>query len=198
MDRKTALVASALAFAASAATAGIDFTHTGDATFTKLFNPDGGVFAAGAYTSGEMGFFTATSNDNFTLTYLGQESVFRDGITIRLNGAELNEGNAVGDWISGTMTAGELLDFEFFGSDGTTVANGDSPEAMHPSWVLLGTNVQTSHGMFQYVIGYNDSANHDDWDDYVVGINAVPEPQTYALLLAGLGVVGFVARRRRG
>jgi len=28
-------------------------------------------------------------------------------------------------------------------------------------------------------------------------IAAVPEPQTYALLLAGLGVVGFVARRRR-
>ena len=25
----------------------------------------------------------------------------------------------------------------------------------------------------------------------------VPEPQTYALLLAGLGVIGFVARRRR-
>ena len=29
------------------------------------------------------------------------------------------------------------------------------------------------------------------------GITAVPEPETYALLLAGSGVVGFVARRRR-
>ncbi len=28
-------------------------------------------------------------------------------------------------------------------------------------------------------------------------VTAVPEPQTYALMLAGLGVIGFIARRRR-
>jgi hypothetical protein len=30
-----------------------------------------------------------------------------------------------------------------------------------------------------------------------LSVTAVPEPQTYALLLAGLGVMGLVARRRR-
>jgi hypothetical protein len=29
-------------------------------------------------------------------------------------------------------------------------------------------------------------------------VTPIPEPSTYALLLAGLGLVGFVARRRRG
>ena len=35
-------------------------------------------------------------------------------------------------------------------------------------------------------------------DNFSFSVTAVPEPGTYALLLAGLGIVGFVARRRRG
>jgi hypothetical protein len=33
--------------------------------------------------------------------------------------------------------------------------------------------------------------------DAVSAVAAVPEPETYAMMLAGLGVVGFIARRRR-
>jgi len=35
------------------------------------------------------------------------------------------------------------------------------------------------------------------FDGVVANVTAIPEPGTYALLLAGLGVVGFIARRRR-
>jgi hypothetical protein len=54
---------------------------------------------------------------------------------------------------------------------------------------------------YQYIIGFNDigAGNDSDFDDLVIGVNftPVPEPGTYALILAGLAAVGFVARRRR-
>ena len=30
-----------------------------------------------------------------------------------------------------------------------------------------------------------------------LGVTAVPEPETYAMLMAGFGLLGFVARRRK-
>jgi hypothetical protein len=176
------------------------FAPSSTVTFTQLFDPDGGVFAAGTFTSGQEGVFTSDTGGQFSLTYLGQESAFSDGIRIVVNGNQLTELNSVGDVITGPMVAGTPVDFTFFASDGTAVTNGTIPPDDNPSFALLGTDVVTQLGTFAYVIGYNDSALHDDWDDFVVGLNPtapVPEPQVYALLLAGLGVMGFVARRRR-
>jgi hypothetical protein len=198
MGMKTALAASAIALLSGAASAQIAFTSTGSVTFTQTFNPDGGVFASGAYTSGDTGFFTAETDGSFSLTYLGQESTYDDGVKIVANGQELHESDAIGSWISGPMTMGSLLDFTFFASGGEDVANGEVTSG-HSTFAVLGRNVTTSMGTFAYVVGYNDSYRHDDWDDYVIGINPmVPEPSSYAMLLAGLGVVAFAARRRLG
>ena len=58
----------------------------------------------------------------------------------------------------------------------------------------------TLGGAYDLIIGFNDGLRVDaDYDDMVVGLKvvAIPEPETYALLLAGLGAVGFIARRRQ-
>ena len=77
---------------------------------------------------------------------------------------------------------------------------------MFDSYMVLGTGTGTAFvpytkgGLYDLVIGFNDALEVDgDYDDLVVGVRvtAVPEPETYALMLAGLGAIGFIARRRR-
>jgi PEP-CTERM motif len=54
-------------------------------------------------------------------------------------------------------------------------------------------------------VTYNSNSVAVDWqnvtfhngDKVILNVNAVPEPETYALLLAGLGIVAGVARRRQ-
>ncbi|MDN3921878.1 FxDxF family PEP-CTERM protein [Roseateles violae] len=66
---------------------------------------------------------------------------------------------------------------------GTTAKSG--------TWLLdPGTYVYAIGGLASASAGYVLTSA-------TVGVAAVPEPETYAMLLAGLGVVGFLARRRR-
>ncbi|MES2126017.1 MAG: FxDxF family PEP-CTERM protein [Pseudomonadota bacterium] len=54
--------------------------------------------------------------------------------------------------------------------------------------------IQLSAGVYTWhVEGSNPSESNYAGE---LSVNAVPEPETYGMLLAGLGVVGFMARRR--
>jgi hypothetical protein len=44
---------------------------------------------------------------------------------------------------------------------------------------------------------WHPALRNGDWTLVTTGVTAVPEPETWAMLLAGLGIVGAVARRRR-
>jgi hypothetical protein len=58
-------------------------------------------------------------------------------------------------------------------------------------------------GTFDYLLGFNDNyGGVADHDDFVVGaslanVAPVPEPRIYAMMLAGLGLIGFSVRRRK-
>jgi len=199
---------SALALAALATSAGAQVTFTGgtDRNALAAYNPNGA--AAGlAPTGGKEDANINTTAGVLTATFLGFEAIDDDTFTFNMGAfGTLSNKGALNASISGLVGAG-ALNFSF--ADifaGTTVANGGNPGSDFTSYAVLGTfngavfTPATLGGAYDLIIGFNDGLRVDaDYDDMVVGlkVTAIPEPETYALLLAGLGAVGFIARRRQ-
>ncbi|HEU4851030.1 MAG TPA: FxDxF family PEP-CTERM protein [Telluria sp.] len=58
------------------------------------------------------------------------------------------------------------------------------------------TNMSMALPAGDYVIKVTGNANGTHGGTYGMAMSLVPEPETYAMLLAGLGLVGFASRRR--
>jgi hypothetical protein len=152
----------------------------------------------GPKTTGSLGSLSVDSAGIFSATYLGNESGFTDKYTLAIVNSLL-ETNNLGDTISAPVVPG-LVDFSFSDNQGFTFSNGTVPTPVLGFAILSGATNQ--FGPFDFILGFNDSFSQDaDYDDFVVGVKfvsaPVPEPETYAMMMAGLGLIGFMARRRR-
>jgi hypothetical protein len=184
---------------AGTASAQLSFDTTEVAKRTEAFNLPWATYAIG--TKVKLGELHADVAGTITFTYLGQESGYLDGLKLNVNGSFLTESKPIGSSISSFVNAG-AVDFKFYDNMGGVAQNIDSNWSKGTSIGLIGKDMKVAGHSYSYVLGFDDSAGRTklgDWDDFVVGVNLapVPEPETYALMLAGLGVVGFVARRRR-
>jgi hypothetical protein len=87
-----------------------------------------------------------------------------------------------------------ILKVDKFG-DGSDVSYISSTiDADHEQIKLL------SVGDGSFILGFEDIRLPDgdkDYNDMVFRVTVVPEPSTYALMLGGLGVAGWMARRRK-
>ncbi len=91
--------------------------------------------------------------------------------------------DAFGQWTQGGLTA----------NWGSLVGSwGDSTE-----FFFIGTNSSFNAEDTVLNLWYFDSNRFDNRGSIMANVTAVPEPETYALLLAGLGIVGYSARRRK-
>lgn len=205
---KHVLLGAALLGVSGVANAGLSFLAGSTETRTEAFDianlpgyAVGTTLQSGALVTNELG--------TVTFTYLGNESGYVNSMALIINGQNLFESSAIGTSISASVSSLGAISFKFaeLGGGGSSSATNGGPWDPNTSIGLIGSNMTVASGAgagsYAFVIGYNDSAGTatlGDWDDYVVGVNftpAVPEPEVYAMMAMGLGLMGFVARRRK-
>jgi hypothetical protein len=153
-----------------------------------------------------LGALQTNEKGTITFTYIGQESGFNNKFYLTIGATQMLTENPIGTQASAFVDTIGAISYKFEGNTGKFAINGGA-WATGTSIGLIGTNMTVNSGAgagtYQYVIGYNDSAGAStlgDWDDYVVGVNftpAIPEPEIYAMMGLGLGLIGWVGRRRK-
>lgn len=83
----------------------------------------------------------------------------------------------------------EWLAVDFILKDGMTFVDVQTALTLPKGgeWLRIGTHVQS------FADGHGES-----FVNVPTSVTLVPEPETYAMMLAGLGLLGFAARRRKG
>ncbi len=142
--------------------------------FTITVNPGYALSGAVMSSLGNIVFFQSGAGASTSITATGSLSV-DGGPTVALPSAPLTQ----------TVITPS---FGFF--SGTTSA----PVGGFTSFAVTGASItlNASGGSFASI-----GAQPQNKLKFEFTANAVPEPETYALMLAGLGIVGLVARRRR-
>ena len=202
---KRVLSALALAGFAALAQAQVTFIDGTERPVFANYNPNGAAGTLGPVVGGREDSMINTTAGMLTATFLGFEALDTDTFTFTLSSGTLSNKGALNASISGPVAAGPL-NFTFADLfQGTAIGNGQNLGDF-TSYAVLGSFAGavftpfTLGGAYDLILGFNDGMRVDsDYDDIVVGLTvaAIPEPETYALLVAGLGAVGFIARRRR-
>jgi len=155
---------------------GAGFTISGNSAFTMKFDADLNTFDSynentGVGTGYYDGFIVTVNTTGFYWTLPHTDPIAASATTFVWGGTNWNDGVL------------EQYNTTVVGNPDTISLNAGVPSTFYVSLVL---DTKTTP---------DTDTLHPSWGSFHV--NVVPEPETYAMLLAGLGLMGFVARRRQ-
>lgn len=167
----------------------VEYSGTGAHAFVQTA---GGTnyWTGSAYTNGTVDNAPPTSD----IVALNQEGT----VTITFSQTVVNPYIGLVSWNGNTVDFGTPIVIDSFGpgywGPGTPVLNG-SGTGFFGSGEVHG--VIELPGTFNSITFRHTSENWHGFTVGVAGIAPVPEPETYAMLLAGLGLLGFAVRRNK-
>jgi probable HAF family extracellular repeat protein len=147
-------------------------------SYALSINNSGQVVGSSSTNSGDSAFITGANGTGMTsLGFSGG----RHGVASDIN----DKGQVVGwgDTAHGTTDA-------FFYSDGNMTDLSELPSIAEAGWINLRPEAINNEGQI---------AGHGilNGSEQAFLLSPIPEPKTYAMLLAGVGLMGFMARRRK-
>jgi hypothetical protein len=191
MKFKKSFLAVAVALTAFGANAA---TYNLPAGSGELLNPNTFNWSFDAVVADPVATLGFVINGYRTLDGL---NTYADFFVLSINGTEIGSGsfNLGGGGFSAWSGPGTAVTSNtgtsIGGNGGTTTISG----------VSFALNAGTNNITFSYSpVGYANNGGQtlgdEAWGISSAQVTAVPEPETYAMLLAGLGLMGAIARRR--
>lgn len=189
------------------AAAMLALSATGSALASDPAYATPGTVNAAGYT------FEAAATGDIYAYFLGQSASYSEQLgmaaansTVALGAVGLdNHASTRGDWIDlGHVTAHEIVTFFINVTNTGLTFSSQVSENADASQHIYSTSFAGSGaipaGTFVSFEDLDTRVSDHDYNDtafVVTGVVAVPEPGNLALLMAGLGLLGFMARRRR-
>jgi hypothetical protein len=155
------------------------------------------AFAADISSAPKALAFVDTSaffGDAFAMS--NASNTFADHFTFSVTGSPTNL-DAIVSSISRTASVGlDITGLSLYTAGGTLVSSGSSLQTgAIDVWTLKGDGLAVGNYYVQ-VNGTMVSTTSGAFGGAIM-LAPVPEPETYGMMLAGLGLVGFLARRRK-
>jgi hypothetical protein len=136
----------------------------------------------------------------FAVTFLGKEAsntnfYLSNGSQVVGSGTDVV---AAGQSFYFNIAAG-VIDFGFTGTGGSSASNTNASNERIAYITNDGSYIDANTGNpYAFLIGFNDGGSRDgDYDDYVVGVSAVPVPAALPLMASALGAFGIARRRNK-